>query len=187
MNAPIPAGASEKKGLGETQNRDLLEAYGALQILRESFFKDDISKFLENSQGVLAGDVVADLTERIQASLQTPTLFLTKHTFHDPEKENAAPGNPLWAHTSKRPAGLYLQMWHGRKTKDEELDDWGLIGPTIGPIQSIHFTYAATMNLTFVDGEDTGPLTSTDALRFEEDYLFYDGIFYGDWSVTLIN
>ncbi|MCA3176429.1 MAG: hypothetical protein ING36_13005 [Burkholderiales bacterium] len=123
----------------------------------------------------------------LQARLQTPTHFLTKHTFHDPEKENAAPGNPLWAHTSKRPAGLYLQMWHGRKTKDEELDDWGLIGPTIGPIQSIHFTYASTMNLTFVDGEDTGPLTSTDALRFEEDYLFYDGIFYGDWSVTLIN
>lgn len=148
-----------------------------------------------------------DLTERILETLQKPTLpvvapikegsgtrdgkteknMLFKHTFHDPEKENAAPGNRLWAHTSKRPAGLYLQMWHGRKTKDEELDDWGLIGPTIGPIQSIHFTYASTMNLTFVDGEDTGPLTSTDALRFEEDYLFYDGIFYGDWSVTLIN
>lgn len=42
----------------------------------------------------------------LQASLQTPTHFLTKRTFHDPEKENAAPGNRLWAHTIDPLLGL---------------------------------------------------------------------------------
>lgn len=37
----------------------------------------------------------------------------------------------------------YLTLWHGRKTPDENLDDWGSNGPTFGPFEEVTVTYGA--------------------------------------------
>jgi len=39
------------------------------------------------------------------------------------------------------PGKLYVHLFHGRKTPDEKLDDWGSEGPMIGPLDYVHVTY----------------------------------------------
>jgi hypothetical protein len=75
---------------------------------------------------------------------------------------------------------VYLELFHGRKAMDEQLDDWGSQGPILGPLRYVHTTYATDIKLETIDGVD-GVLE----LHGEEvvDLLYYDGVFYGDWSV----
>ncbi len=51
------------------------------------------------------------------------------------------------------PAGLYLGLFHGRDTPDADMDDWGFVGPIIGPLEYAHTTYASEIKLHFVDGQ----------------------------------
>ena len=39
------------------------------------------------------------------------------------------------------PGKLYLRLFHGRNAVDEQLDDWGFDGPTIGPLSFVHVTF----------------------------------------------
>ena len=36
---------------------------------------------------------------------------------------------------------VYLELFHGRETVDEEMDDLGSQGPVIGPLPFLHTTY----------------------------------------------
>ena len=67
----------------------------------------------------------------------------------------------------------YLKLFHGRETPDEQLDDWGKPGPIFGPFPYFHTTYGA--HITF--DHDEGYLSIVG------DLVYYDGLFYGDWSV----
>lgn len=96
--------------------------------------------------------------------------------------------------------GMYLRLFHGRNSPDEQLDDWGFEGPEIGPLQYAHTTYASDVKLEFLDVEDhdkfflrevCGYNRNTEEVSFSEfaeldiahGMVVYDGKYYGDWSV----
>lgn len=80
---------------------------------------------------------------------------------------------------------MYIKLFHGRRAvgrdadgrnEYEELHDWGTEGPAFGPYSSgFHVTYACEIkfgedhlfNLSVIDG-----------------MVYYDGVFYGDWTVV---
>ena len=73
---------------------------------------------------------------------------------------------------------LYLHLFHGRQSPDEEMDDWGTDGPTFGPLDYVHTTYAQSVKLGF-------PALKGDCFDMSiiDDCLHYDDVYYGDWSV----
>lgn len=73
---------------------------------------------------------------------------------------------------------LYLKLFHGRKL-GEELDDWGADGPIFGPLSYVHTTYGYHVKL----GEPESPYDNLGDLYVVDDLLYYDGMYYGDWSV----
>jgi hypothetical protein len=77
-------------------------------------------------------------------------------------------------------------MRHGRRSVDEKLKNWGLEGPWIGPLKWVHITYLSTINVCFIDGVVTEPMDSSDPLHFVGDMLFYEGVYYGDWDLSLV-
>lgn len=70
---------------------------------------------------------------------------------------------------------VYLELFHGRKTPTEQLDDWGELGPVFGPFPFVHTTYACEIKL----GEQAHVLP----ILLPEGMTYYDGMYYGDWSV----
>lgn len=75
---------------------------------------------------------------------------------------------------------VYLELFHGRKTVTEQLEDWGTGGPILGPLSYVHTTYATDIKVETADGV-CGELR----IVGEEtvDLLYYGGVYYGDWSV----
>jgi hypothetical protein len=72
---------------------------------------------------------------------------------------------------------LYIRLFHGRTDPKQEMDDWGSDGPILGPYQYAHTTYNCHLKLGKPDG-------GCDELYIvAPDLLFYDGVYYGDWSV----
>jgi hypothetical protein len=67
----------------------------------------------------------------------------------------------------------YLKLFHGRDHPDRPLDDWGEPGPVFGPFAYFHTTYCA--DIKFADGAGR--------LLLSGDLVYYDRMFYGDWSV----
>ncbi len=74
---------------------------------------------------------------------------------------------------------IYLELFHGRRSLTEQLDDWGSQGPILGPLAFVHTTYAADIKIETASGED-GVLYLCGDER--ADLLYYDGVYYGDWS-----
>jgi hypothetical protein len=71
----------------------------------------------------------------------------------------------------------YLELFHGRTDPREQLNDWGTEGPVIGPLEYVHTTYATDVKFGFLDkSKSDGWLTIVEGL------MYYDGIYYGDWS-----
>jgi len=68
----------------------------------------------------------------------------------------------------------FLKLFHGRASPDEKLDDWGEDGPIFGPYPFFHTVYGS--EITF-DAEQSHALPIIDG------FVFYDDVFYGDWSV----
>ena len=102
-----------------------------------------------------------------------------------------------------QPGKLYLRLYHGRATPDEQMEDWGSDGPVIGPLGSIHVTYMC--HLKFAAAPDVmerffpevmaqwqasgvsnghGPLCDWQ-FHVIDDLIEYGGILYGDWSTFL--
>src|SRR5688572_6890459 len=74
---------------------------------------------------------------------------------------------------------LYLKLFHGRKTLEEDMDDWGKDGPVFGPLSFVHTTYAGVVHL----GSPDVPWDTIGDLFIHGACIYYDGMFYGDWSV----
>lgn len=49
---------------------DLIEAAEALHILRGAYLDEDREKFLETAQGMLAGDVVSKILEKLKGEIE---------------------------------------------------------------------------------------------------------------------
>ena len=74
---------------------------------------------------------------------------------------------------------MFLQLFHGRKNLDENLDDWGSQGGQF-EIENLFVTY---MSHVRVQPKGSRELIE---LNFSDDCLYYNGIYYGDWSVTVL-
>jgi len=75
---------------------------------------------------------------------------------------------------------IYVHLFHGRLDPEEILDDWGKDGPTFRvneKYNSVHVTYATNIKWHTPESDFVH-------LMYYEDMVFYDGIFYGDWTVT---
>lgn len=96
---------------------------------------------------------------------------------------------PTYGIPPERP-GLYLGLFHGRNTPDEEMDNWGFEGPQFGPLEFAHTTYAADVKLRFERREDEQlffPDTNSDPwLPIEDGLIVYNGKYYGDWTVFYV-
>lgn len=66
----------------------------------------------------------------------------------------------------------WLRLWHGHQHPNEQLDGWGEDGPTFGPFPFFHMTYGCDIKF----GEDGY------CLNLVEEFVYYDGMYYGDWS-----
>lgn len=71
---------------------------------------------------------------------------------------------------------LYIRLFHGRIDPEQEMDDWGSDGPVFGPFDFVHTTYTSFVRLGRKDG-------TCNELNAFQDMLYYDGIYYGDWSI----
>jgi hypothetical protein len=89
--------------------------------------------------------------------------------------------------------GSQMVIFHGRKTPDEDLDDWGFEGPTLDGILWIHFTYMATFNVRFKDLESFNHAKEvtgwpswdelTLSMTFEGDLLKTKDGYFGDFEL----
>ena len=71
---------------------------------------------------------------------------------------------------------LYIRLFHGRCDPQEEMNDWGTDGPVFGPYKFVHTTYKNYIRLNNLED-------NCEELYLSEDMLFYDDMYYGDWSV----
>ena len=71
---------------------------------------------------------------------------------------------------------MYLNLFNGRKDVDDPKG--GIDGPSLA-ITRIQGTYHTLLNILPKGSEDFIQLF------YEEDLLPYNGMYYGDWSVTL--
>lgn len=71
---------------------------------------------------------------------------------------------------------IAIQLFHGRRSPSEEIDNWGTQGPVF-LVDYVHVTYRSDIKLGIPQPAGDGDL------RFHEDLVFYDEIYYGDWSV----
>ena len=71
---------------------------------------------------------------------------------------------------------IYIELFHGRKPIDKEMDEWGEPGPVFGPYSFAHTTYLCEIKLGT-------PNDDPDILSVQGDLVYYDGWWYGDWSV----
>jgi hypothetical protein len=74
---------------------------------------------------------------------------------------------------------VYIKLFHGRKDPNQNMDDWGDPGPILGPFQWVHGTYCNDLKL----GDINSPSDSLGELPIYKDLVYYDGVFYGDFSV----
>lgn len=51
--------------------------------------------------------------------------------------------------------GGHLILLHGRKTDNEEMDDWGFNGPLLVEIAWLHWTYSNSIDLCFISEKAT--------------------------------
>jgi len=75
---------------------------------------------------------------------------------------------------------LYIELFHGRKDPERDMDDWGDDGPVFGPFRFVHTTYARHIKLGLPLG---GKCEVANLFVTKEDLVYYDGMYYGDWSV----
>lgn len=78
-------------------------------------------------------------------------------------------------------APMYLHLFHGRDTVNESMDGaWGYEGPVLR-IEGFHVTYLSTFRIGLPASVD--PNKDWVDLSFVDGLLYYDGKYYGDWSV----
>lgn len=86
---------------------------------------------------------------------------------------------------------LYLKLYNGRYDPNQDMDDFGFEGPSIGPLESVHGTYTTHMMVVFsnlADAAKFGIDVNFPSIPFHEDMLRIQmpgekEVFYGDWIV----
>lgn len=87
--------------------------------------------------------------------------------------------------------GLYLGLYNGRRSKKEEVEDWGTDGPLIGPIETCHEVGGCELTLTLAKTADIKAHAKIAKIYngFEMalpidggEYIKIGRIYYGDWS-----
>lgn len=100
--------------------------------------------------------------------------------------------------------GVYLHLFHGRDAVDQDMEDWGFDGPTIGPLRYVHLTYLSDPKIAadeevirrfFPDyaaeydafalkhSNSNCPFWEEHTMETSNDLIKYAGKFYGDFSV----
>lgn len=89
---------------------------------------------------------------------------------------------------------MYLKLIHGRKSPEEQLDNWGFEGPVIGPIKYVHATYFSTFTVGFYDAaamEEARKLTGWGAwdeltleMKVVADLVKAGDGYFGDWELS---
>jgi len=74
---------------------------------------------------------------------------------------------------------MYVHLYHGRKTPDEKLDDWGAEGPTFGPYKSVQITYRDHVKM------HSDRFDSFHDLMWTDDLIHYGGMWYADVNIFL--
>lgn len=90
--------------------------------------------------------------------------------------------------------GMYLCLFHGfhneidRKRYNMNDMGFGVDGPMIGPFHFVHTTYAQHVKYAFSEGffdyKNRYGLEKEGDFEMADDCLVYNGVQYGDWSVT---
>lgn len=73
-------------------------------------------------------------------------------------------------------AQVALELFHGRSRPEQKLEDWGSQGPVF-LVDYVHVTYLCEIKLGIPEPAGAGDL------HFVQDLVYYDGAYYGDWSV----
>ena len=107
----------------------------------------------------------------------------------DTSPSTAQTNKPVYGVRPKEP-GMYLGLFHGRERPDAVMDGWGFDGPVMGPLEFFHTTYANTIHLKFESVDDAKLITGKSELYLDlqlvDDLLCFDGNFYGDWTVYMV-
>jgi len=80
---------------------------------------------------------------------------------------------------SLEPGKLYLRLFHGRTNPDQEMEEWGFVGPTFGPLSCYLHTYCSTFRI--YSESDTSELW----LETHGDMIRWGGSYYGDLEVFI--
>lgn len=93
---------------------------------------------------------------------------------------------------------MRLITLHGRRSPDEQMDDWGFDGPSFDGIRAIHVTYSSQYNLHFETTEFAQKCVDVTGWEwFDEDAVqmqFHDDLLYmpnsseyfGDWELQTV-
>lgn len=89
--------------------------------------------------------------------------------------------NPQCDQDREAPEGglVYIRLFHGRRSPDMDMDDWGTEGPCLGPFRWVHpsYTHRIWLGRQRTWGQEL-------FLSYYEDLVYYDGVFYGDHSIV---
>jgi len=77
------------------------------------------------------------------------------------------------------PGKMYLRLYHGRTDPTQEMDDWGFVGPTFGPLSCYVHTYCSSFRI-YANWDATEVW-----LDKHDDMIRWDGCFYGDMEVFI--
>jgi hypothetical protein len=80
---------------------------------------------------------------------------------------------------------LYLKLYHGRMDPGAVMSGWGTLGPVFLVGGFARATYAA--HIIFDNITRDGTSQKECFLRFFDGMLYYDGVYYGDWLLELID
>jgi hypothetical protein len=88
---------------------------------------------------------------------------------------------------------VYLYLFHGRASIDQDMTDWGAEGPKIGPLSYVHTTYGSDVKIRGSREvlERFFPKAAVHfhngfgehSIQLEGDCLPHEGKLYGDWTV----
>ena len=77
----------------------------------------------------------------------------------------------------KKSKVLALHLYHGRKSLNENMSDWGLVGPRL-KLDQAYWTYGSLNRFYFTGSDEYW-------LRDSDDLFYYDGVYYGDFEIGM--
>ena len=83
-----------------------------------------------------------------------------------------------WACGCRKEQTMTLELYHGRETLDEDMNEWGSVGPAL-LLDSVTVTYGADIRIRFTGQDDWENLEE----YMIGDCFFYNNVHYGDWSI----